>query len=316
MPYIIRQLQLDKNDLDAVAEIDNQCFGNTKQGTLSKEAIKQRLGNGECWGVVDADNPNQIMAVTMVFPAGDRLHIFSLATHPAYQGQGHAKRLMAHIEDLNQASFKCPQLTLWVQPEETQARLLGFYKSLGYQESGRDEEGVVFMRKKTEFSPKELPQPIATPQKKVEENNSPASFPSNNPPLLPLVVKFVLGFLISQIMGFLILGPLVASGFAAFFAILAAAPYLAAIIVGIGLAFVAIAAGVMIAHHYYGGGGATPPQAMLPEDVKDTTKKDTSTVFIGPHDPAVALHSSNPVNHQQSKTPSITEQATIPTLIT
>jgi ribosomal protein S18 acetylase RimI-like enzyme len=77
------------------------------------------------------DVQGQLMASAMFGYEGHRGWVNSLAISPDHQRQGHAKTMMQHGEALLLASG-CPKINLQVRASN--AQVLAFYQSLGYQD--------------------------------------------------------------------------------------------------------------------------------------------------------------------------------------
>jgi ribosomal protein S18 acetylase RimI-like enzyme len=73
----------------------------------------------------------RLMASAMFGYEGHRGWVNYLATSPDHQRQGHAKAMMQHGEALLLASG-CPKINLQVRASN--AQVLAFYQSLGYQD--------------------------------------------------------------------------------------------------------------------------------------------------------------------------------------
>jgi ribosomal protein S18 acetylase RimI-like enzyme len=102
------------------------------------------LAAGDLW-VGDLDG--RIVGVLVIRPAGDALELENIAVHPAQQGRGHGRALIAFAE-LCALELGLREITLYTN--EAMVENLVLYPSLGFEETGRRVEGGyrrVFFRK-------------------------------------------------------------------------------------------------------------------------------------------------------------------------
>ena len=77
-----------------------------------------------------AEDGDELVGSVMAGYDGHRGWLYYLASSPARQGQGIARRLVAHAEELL-IELGCPKVQLMVRPDNASAR--GFYDALGYE---------------------------------------------------------------------------------------------------------------------------------------------------------------------------------------
>jgi len=77
-----------------------------------------------------AEDGDELVGSVMAGYDGHRGWLYYLASSPARQGQGIARRLVAHAEELL-IELGCPKVQLMVRPENGVAQ--GFYAALGYE---------------------------------------------------------------------------------------------------------------------------------------------------------------------------------------
>ena len=90
--------------------------------------IRRKLAVNPEWFLV-GELQGEVVASAMFGYEGHRGWVNYLAVHPAHQGQGFARAMMAYGEQLL-LSAGCPKLNLQVRSSNSQA--LAFYARLGY----------------------------------------------------------------------------------------------------------------------------------------------------------------------------------------
>jgi ribosomal protein S18 acetylase RimI-like enzyme len=77
-----------------------------------------------------AEDGDELVGSVMAGYDGHRGWLYYLASAPARRGEGVARRLVAHAEELL-IDMGCPKVQLMVRPENNSAQ--GFYDALGYE---------------------------------------------------------------------------------------------------------------------------------------------------------------------------------------
>ena len=160
---IIRQANIA--DLDAVTELEQQCFPASE--AASRDTFSQRLRSfpGYFWTVESGgqiaamingmttdsrDLTDEMYENTTLYSAGGAwLMLFGVATHPAYRKHGLASRLMNHvIEKMKQQGRQGIVLTC-------KEDLLPFYQQFGFVSEGISESvhgGTVWQQMRLDFA--------------------------------------------------------------------------------------------------------------------------------------------------------------------
>jgi ribosomal protein S18 acetylase RimI-like enzyme len=117
-------------DEAAVIALWTEC-GLTRPWNDPKKDITRKLTVQPEWFLVGLDEAHgeDVIASAMFGYDGHRGWVNYLAVSPACQRRGHARKLMAHGEDLLKAAG-CPKLSL--QLRSSNSEVLNFYKHLGY----------------------------------------------------------------------------------------------------------------------------------------------------------------------------------------
>jgi ribosomal protein S18 acetylase RimI-like enzyme len=100
---------------------------------------------GEAWVLVEGDETTGVLVMR---PENDHLFVETVAVRPDSQGSGLGRRLMAFVEETARARGLY-EIRLYTN--ETMEENLPFYRSLGFEETGRRlDEGYrrVFMKKR------------------------------------------------------------------------------------------------------------------------------------------------------------------------
>jgi ribosomal protein S18 acetylase RimI-like enzyme len=90
--------------------------------------IERKLENSGDWFFV-GEIEGEVTATCMVGYDGHRGWINCLAVSPRLQGEGHARRMMAHAEEVL-LKAGCPKVNLQVR--STNRGVIGFYERFGY----------------------------------------------------------------------------------------------------------------------------------------------------------------------------------------
>jgi ribosomal protein S18 acetylase RimI-like enzyme len=88
-----------------------------------------------------------LVGLIVLLPRGDHLLVENVAVSPGRQGRGLGRRLMSYAEERARA-LALPELRLYTNERMTEN--IGFYRALGYEETGRGlEDGFarVYFRK-------------------------------------------------------------------------------------------------------------------------------------------------------------------------
>lgn len=114
-------------DEEAVVQLWQACGLVAPQNDPHKDIQRKLAVSPESFlvGVLD----QELIASCMCGYEGHRGWINYLAVHPNHQRKGHARRLMAEAERQLRAAG-CPKINLQVR--ESNAAVMGFYKSLGF----------------------------------------------------------------------------------------------------------------------------------------------------------------------------------------
>jgi [ribosomal protein S18]-alanine N-acetyltransferase len=132
-------------DLDAVAELEARAY----QASLGRAALSAELERE--FARVDVLRRGGIVgAFCNYWLVVDEIHLLSLATDPAYQGRGMARRLLEHLIDLGAGDGRrC--ITLEVR--RSNERALDLYRRSGFEEVGTrrgyyadGEDAIVMLR--------------------------------------------------------------------------------------------------------------------------------------------------------------------------
>jgi ribosomal-protein-alanine N-acetyltransferase len=76
---------------------------------------------------------SELIGYYVAMPGVDELHLLNLTVAPTYQGQGHARALLAHLAQ-SARSLKAAQIWLEVRESNTRARAL--YERWGFEAAG------------------------------------------------------------------------------------------------------------------------------------------------------------------------------------
>lgn len=92
------------------------------------------LAGSRTWVVED---DGEVAAVVVTEVRSDHLYIDTVAVAPSQQGKGHARRILMAAEQ-HAADLGLPEIRLCTN--EAMTENIGFYKRLGYAETGRGVE--------------------------------------------------------------------------------------------------------------------------------------------------------------------------------
>lgn len=76
---------------------------------------------------------DELIGYYVAMPGVDELHLLNLTVAPAFQGQGHARALLAHLAQAARA-LKAQQV--WLEVRESNARARALYERWGFQAAG------------------------------------------------------------------------------------------------------------------------------------------------------------------------------------
>lgn len=118
---------MEERDLDAIMEVEKQCF------TLpwSKEAFYNELHQNRFAHYLVLEEDNHVIGYCGAWLVVDEAHITNIAVLPAYQGRGLGKAILSRmIEECKQQAIE--RMTLEVRASNLVAQSL--YKKLGFAE--------------------------------------------------------------------------------------------------------------------------------------------------------------------------------------
>lgn len=118
-----------ESDEAAVAALWQRVFPGSPAWNLPEADIRRKLAVQRELFLV-ALSENDLVGTAMGGYDGHRGWIYYLGVHPAHRGAGIGTRLVHAIED-GLARLGCPKLNLQVRADN--ARVVAFYKKLGYQ---------------------------------------------------------------------------------------------------------------------------------------------------------------------------------------
>ncbi len=144
---VLREAETD--DVDALAEIENQAFEHDR---MSRRRFRHWLQATHCIFLV-ADHNGQVCGYTLVLlHRGTRLaRLYSLAVAPGYQGLGLSRRLLSEAE---KEAAERKRLFMRLEVARSNEKAIGLYESMGYKVFGsledyyEDHEDALRMQKR------------------------------------------------------------------------------------------------------------------------------------------------------------------------